>query len=254
MTLYQTSARLLDEYGVGPFLRPVARCLREQKECLRRVRYQVARPGKIRSYLSAHDCRKLHIGASNHTISGWINADLDPRSADVLYLDCTKPFPFANGTFDFAFCEHFIEHIDVRGAAICFSEVFRCLKPGGVFRLATPDLNQYVKLFAASHSPEQSRFLEQTQLVYGLSRINACLALNAVMYNWGHRFLYTSDELIEALGRAGFSLVRTAKVGESEHEALRGIEKHAHFYGDEMNRFETMVVEAAKPPQNRGGR
>jgi hypothetical protein len=35
-------------------------------------------------------------------------------------------------------------------------------------------------------------------------------------------------------------------VGDSRHPALRGIEQHQKFCGEEMNRFETFVLEATK--------
>jgi hypothetical protein len=47
--------------------------------------------------------------------------------------------------------------------------------------------------------------------------------------------------------RVGFTQVERKAVGESEHEALREIERHAEAAGDDtMNRFETLVVETTK--------
>jgi hypothetical protein len=66
------------------------------------------------------------------------------------------------------------------------------------------------------------------------------------MHSWGHRFLYTRAELAEELRRAGFGRVDSVDVGESRHPALRGIEQHQKFCGEEMNRFETFVLEATK--------
>jgi hypothetical protein len=79
-----------------------------------------------------------------------------------------------------------------------------------------------------------------------LDNINPCLALNHIFYNWGHRFLYTYDELTAELKRAGFAKIIPASVGESQHKALREIEQHWRFYGVEMNNYETLVIEASK--------
>ena len=161
-------------------------------------------------------------------------------------MDATKPFPLPSQSFDFVFCEHFIEHISLDAAAICLREVFRCLKVGGVFRVATPDLQQYVNLFSDRLKPEQKRFLDQSASIFSWDRVSPCIALNHVVYNWGHRFLYTREELADVVKRAGFANVYQMPVGESNYEAICGIEQHGKFYGEEMNRFETMVFEARK--------
>jgi hypothetical protein len=101
-------------------------------------------------------------------------------------------------------------------------------------------------LFSDPLTPEQKRFLNQFASIYSLDRVNPCIALNHLVYNWGHRFLYTPKELTDALKRAGFEDVYEMPVGESSYDAICGIEQHGKFYGEEMNRFETMVFEARK--------
>ena len=54
------------------------------------------------------------------------------------------------------------------------------------------------------------------------------------------------EELAEILKRAGFSRSEACEVGESHHAVLRSIERHQESCGDEMNRFETFVLEATK--------
>jgi len=176
----------------------------------------------------------------------WLNTDLRPTSPASVLLDATRPFPLPSESFDYVFCEHFIEHISPSGAVCCISEVFRCLKPGGVFRVATPDLRQYIGLFSERLDPDQERFLELFGEFFKLDRVTPCLALNHLIYNWGHQFLYTPEELVERLTSVGFSEVVAKPVSESNHPALRGIEQHSQFYGEELNRFETMVFEATK--------
>jgi hypothetical protein len=49
-----------------------------------------------------------------------------------------------------------------------------------------------------------------------------------------------------ALEAAGFAEITRFNVGESNDEVFRGIERHAAAGDEEMNRFETMVVEAKR--------
>lgn len=238
MSLKRTAVALLDGMGAGDRVRTAI-------DGWRRRQHRRGSPGLVRDYLGRTPAPKLHIGASNKPIDGWLNTDIE-RHAGVAYLDCTAPFPFAAESFDYAFCEHFIEHLDQAEGLACMTEVHRCLKPGGVFRLATPDLEKYVGLFAPSLDAEQRRYLDQFRDLFGMKSVNACEVLNLAMHSWGHKFLYTRAELGEALRQSGFARIETAEVSQSRHEALRGVERHQEFCGEAMNRFETFVLEAVK--------
>jgi hypothetical protein len=64
----------------------------------------------------------------------------------------------------------------------------------------------------------------------------------------GHQFIYSYDFLADRLRAAGFTDVRRQELGESTHDALRGIERHTDVIGDErVVRYETLIVEATRP-------
>ena len=54
--------------------------------------------------------------------------------------DSVEPYPFRDETFEWAFAEHFIEHLTVDETVGWLKEMKRLLKPGGLFRISTPDL------------------------------------------------------------------------------------------------------------------
>jgi SAM-dependent methyltransferase len=119
--------------------------------------------------------RKLHIGSFDVVHDGWLNTDVTPhlmiarvpglaralRAAGVLsderwaayasgafrrisYLDLTRPFPFRDGSIDAVLASHVLEHLTVGEAERCVAEVHRVLRPGGVLRVAVPDLDLVV--------------------------------------------------------------------------------------------------------------
>jgi SAM-dependent methyltransferase len=47
--------------------------------------------------------------------------------------------PFRDASFDFAFAEHFLEHLFLDDAVRLFRECYRALRPGGVLRVLVPD-------------------------------------------------------------------------------------------------------------------
>jgi hypothetical protein len=143
----QWCTSILDKCGVGPLLRPAVRCIREQGNYLARIPSLLSRKSTIENYFGHHASRKLHLGAADKILAGWLNSDLEPGLSKCIFLDATKTFPFPDASLDYVFCEHFVEHIDPEGAAVCFCEVFPCPKQGGVFRIATPNLQKYTNFF-----------------------------------------------------------------------------------------------------------
>src|SRR5579863_5675247 len=97
------------------------------------------RPYQIRNYLRrAGEFTGLQIGAGPHRLAGWLQTDLEPDLRSV-YLDATKRFPFADGTFDYIVAEHVIEHVRYEDALKMLHECYRVLKNGGVIRISTPN-------------------------------------------------------------------------------------------------------------------
>ena len=81
-----------------------------------------------------------------------VGVDLDPRVTENPLLDkgvvgSAYELPFADASFDLAFCIYVLEHID--DAQRFVQEVGRVLKPGGVFLCLTPNKFHYVPMIAS---------------------------------------------------------------------------------------------------------
>ena len=170
-----------------------------------------------------------------------------------------------------------IEHISYKDGLFMLREAYRVLRPGGRIRLATPDVEKIVSLLSPEkselvrrylqlsaqenlglYSPLKSRLqirrpewdLDHEHMVRAFpdsSRDSAGFVVNNFFHSYGHKFLYDAFTLRSALQDVGFAEVKRYPPGESEDEHLRGIEHHQRLIGDEMNRFETMVLEARRP-------
>ena len=72
-----------------------------------------------------------------------------PSGGDISYYDIRQPLPFADNTFDAVYAFHIIEHLTPLEANRFVAEIHRILKPIGICRLSTPDLEnicrEYVK-------------------------------------------------------------------------------------------------------------
>jgi predicted SAM-dependent methyltransferase len=199
-----------------------------------------------RRYLAGAAVKKLQIGCGPTVMPGWLGSDIAPASAATMYMDATKPFPFADATFDYIYSEHMIEHIPWRDGLNMLGECHRALKPAGVLRVATPDLAVMAGLLK-DQSAVARRYIEWVQefALHDLPIRSTALAINCAFHNWGHKFLYDAETLELTMRLAGFKATRRCAPGQSDDPHLAGIETHgANVCAPEMGDFETMVIEA----------
>lgn len=221
-----------------PFLRGAARRLRRQ---FLRVDKRLAK-----EHFAAIENPRLHIGGGWHTLDGWLNTDIDIVPG-VMSMDATRRFPFADGSFQFVFSEHMIEHIQYEDAIGMLRESRRVLRKGGVIRVTTPDLAAIIGLCTGQQSNSQMRYLSwfcETFLPPEHPR-TAVSAINAHFRMWGHQFLYDEWTLAEALRMAGFKSVTRRRLGESPYAALQGLE-NVDRYPEGLLDFESVALEASK--------
>jgi len=130
--------------------------------------------------------------------------------------------PLPKACADYIYSSHFLEHLSKRHGARLLSEAFRVLRPGGIIRIAVPDLARMIDAYQAG------------QKEAALEGIFAYLDLG---YFARHRYMYDFDLLKDQLTASGFVDVRrcTFQVGQVPDIATLD------------NRPESLFVEAAKP-------
>ena len=70
-----------------------------------------------------------------------------PDDGTIRHYDIRQPLPFPEDTFDSAYALHIIEHLTPEEGGEFVAEVFRVLRPGGIFRVSTPDLEGIVRAY-----------------------------------------------------------------------------------------------------------
>lgn len=73
---------------------------------------------------------RLNLGCGKHVLPDYVNIDKD-----------VCPLPYESGSVDEIRASHLIEHFDPRRALVVLDEWMRVLKPGGVLKLAVPDMD-----------------------------------------------------------------------------------------------------------------
>lgn len=175
--------------------------------------------------------RRLHIGSGQEILADWLNVDTQPYPGVDLVLDVTQSFPFQN--VELIYAEHFIEHLAYADAAAFLRNCRKALRIDGILRLSTPNLD-WVWM-------TQYRFGRWESLQ---QEIQDCFGMNKGFHGWGHQFLYNLAVLTETLHDAGFLNVKPCRYRESEHEELRGVERHEQ-YLDAPDLPHVIIVEAS---------
>jgi len=172
---------------------------------------------------------KLNIGCGTDYKDGWINID-NNSDHNITKLDLNwdlrNPLPFKDNSVDFIFNEHFFEHLTTDEAQITFKDLMRVLKPGGVMRIAMPDLEVVVDTYL--NIPLNKDPVIKT---YGLDFIKTRAEwMNMSFRWWGHKWLYDWEELQRRLEEAGYTKVKRCKLNKSNYSELRNLETRSESY------------------------
>ena len=201
---------------------------------------------RIRKYMRTTQEPKLQIGCGGNLLDGWLNTGISLRECRAgIYLDAGKRFPFPDASFDYIFSEHLFEHLTYPQAINMLKESYRVLKPGGVMRVATPNLRFLLGLYQDPENLLHKRYIEYTAKNGNLPP-TAVFVINRFHTAWGHQIVYDKETLTTLLEQAGFKDVCSCEVSQSSHPALNGVEGHFKSLPAEFNSLETMVLEATK--------
>jgi predicted SAM-dependent methyltransferase len=103
---------------------------------------------------------KLNLGCASNLLEGYINIDQDnidtirerypyisfPKDS-IIYIYDVFNLPYNDNTVDEIIADGFIEHISFLEEKPLFEEIFRILKPGGIFSFSVPNFEKVVKLW-----------------------------------------------------------------------------------------------------------
>jgi len=213
---------------------------------------------------------RLHLGCHEHVVPGWENLDKSPnvylsrapglkamlRRAGVLndeqarytfpsnaiHADVTKGLEYADGSASYVYSSHMIEHVSHWRALELLRDCFRVLQPGGVIRLLTPDLEQWIQEYGRGDTAKETTRADAFMTKLGIySEQRGTVVQRFVRRNMSgaiHQWLYDFESLSRLLEQAGFVDVRRWSYREGTVPDLDLLEHHR----------EGLHVEAARPP------
>lgn len=183
---------------------------------------------------------KVHLGPGQHNyLDRWINVDANMFTGKCdVWADLRNPLPFRDATVDAMYSHHMVEHLPDTESH--FKEVFRCLKRGGVYRVAGPNGDSAIAKFIAKDTSWFSDFPDRRTSIGG--RFD-----NFLLCRREHLAILTYSYLEEIMTRAGFAGVRQCQPLVETHHASLFQECLAKEWESDPGCPHTLVVEAAKP-------
>lgn len=215
-----------------PRLRATARAL------VRTVNTPVARARLTRVLADAPRPLRLEIGGIVPR-SGWVITNVNAVTKN--YLDATVRWPLEDASVSHIYSDNVIEHIPLDAGRAMFAEAYRCLQPGGVIRLVTPDIRTHVEMYLTGSGALDSAAGRHYKSM-GLTVEHPIDLIRIPIGSFGHHtgYVYDFETLDAELTRAGFRSTVRCELGESEHAALRGLDQRSQEGGAQI------AVEALK--------
>jgi SAM-dependent methyltransferase len=187
---------------------------------------------------------KVNVGCGITPTAGWINFDnsfsvriarwpaavrvlsgtrvMDAQSREMVtianslgvrFADATRRIPCADRSAEAVYSSHMIEHLDRREARAFLREVSRILRPGGVVRLAAPDLSRLASDYLATGDAD--RFVSGTHMVQPRPTGLVPRARAAVVGPRHHLWMYDGHSLSALLQEVGFADVSVLPPGKT---------------------------------------
>lgn len=156
-----------------------------------------------------------------------INSKMYNWPAHVRYVDLLKPLPFANNSVDAVYASHVWEHLYRKDAERATRQILRILKPGGILRLAVPNLEHYCRVYLSElGSAEAATRLNENLLLRPTFRPTGLKAFYAVFADFhSHKFMYDPPNLCALLEATGFIEVSKMECLESRISEIAEVER-----------------------------
>lgn len=189
----------------------------------------------------------VNVGCGSSPTPGWLNLDgsfsvkwartpgvltflrcvrlISKRNRDFgtyareneIYHGDIRRLPLADNSCDAVYSCHMFEHILRRDVAQVLQEMKRVIKPGGIVRIAVPDLKRMAEIYLKSEDAD--RFMEETMLGYGwdqMSTIRGGLRMAAVGNPSAHKWMYDGNSLVKLLTSHGFKEATALEDGQTK--------------------------------------
>ena len=135
------------------------------------------------------------------------------QKTNIKWADATKNIPFTDNSVSLVYCSHMLEHLHKDEAISFLLEVLRVLKPGGILRLAVPDILIAIENY--KQHKDADAFIESIFLC-APKPISFSQRFRLMFFgNRHHLWMYDGKSLSELLKKCGFHNITILPSGET---------------------------------------
>ena len=187
---------------------------------------------------------RVNVGCGQSPTKGWINLDNSPslhlskvpllpsmlaklgliskqqasfikfcRTNFIRHGNATKGLPLETGSVEVLYSSHMIEHLDQEEAVLFLKEARRILCPGGILRLAVPDIRTRAERYI--ENKDADAFIASTNMARPRPRTLAKRIGILVVGTRQHQWMYDGASLSRLLEAQGFVSPQILKAGET---------------------------------------
>lgn len=180
--------------------------------------------------------RLLNVGCGPHPAEGFINIDLDWKPGIDLCWDLQNGVPLPDEYVHYVYTEHCLEHFSRELAARVLRELHRVMVTGAIIRVIVPDAELYLDLYQkCKREVVAFPYVEREKLACG--EITPLMAINHMIFHYGHLYMYDFATLRKFLLDAGFREVERKRFGDGSSP---------HLLDSPERECESLYVEARK--------
>jgi predicted SAM-dependent methyltransferase len=173
----------------------------------------------------------LNLGCGSRFHPDWTNIDFTSTGESVIGHNLTQGIPLIDNTFDVVYHSHVLEHFSKSQAKSFLAECYRVLKPGGIIRIAIPDLEQIARTYLEN--------LEQAQAGSAIAGDNhhwmviEMIDQSVRNYSGGDMAAYLTQEAIpnqafaiDRLGTEGKKLIAAGQQQRAKGQQVTAADRH----------------------------
>jgi len=146
---------------------------------------------------AVNEVRRLNWGCGTLPTPGWINSDIKEDQAVDVVCDILEGLPLEGDSIDYAVSIHALPELRLPDLVPALMELRRVLVPGGVLRLALPDLDRAIRAYLDG---DRDYFLVPDSD----ARAPGAKFVTQMLWYGYSKSLFTADFIAELLERAGF--------------------------------------------------
>ncbi len=149
--------------------------------------------------------KMLNLGCGSSYHPDWINMDFIHADPDVIAHDLRNPLPLEKSSCDVIYTSHVLEHLSRQEAQTFLVECNRVLRPGGVLRIAVPDLETIARLYiryldAAAAGDAQAAARHEWMTIELLDQLTRERSGGELLRYWQRSPMPAEDFVIERMG------------------------------------------------------